>query len=236
MGRSLFSFIVGLFLIGWLCELFYDRIWLLFFCWPLSFLFVKLLQSRKIKRQERFILLQFQHLLTSLMFAMSSGKSIENAFAGALTDLRLMNDSRSDWLEAMEVLNAKLKNGTPIEVAFASLASRYEMEDINTFHEMLITVKRRSGQLLDVIRQTAQMISEKLETENEIAVLIAAKKWEVNVLFIVPLIFLSILKFSAANYLAVLYDSWLGGCIMTASLLGFIAAYRMAQQIILIEI
>jgi tight adherence protein B len=92
------------------------------------------------------------------------------------------------------------------------------VEDIEQFGDIIATCKRTGGDLSFVIRRTSDLIGEKLDIEQEIAVQVAQKKFESKVLSVIPVAVIGLLKYSSADYMQPLYQSS-GMLVMTISLL-----------------
>ncbi|CAM4313596.1 type II secretion system F family protein [Paenibacillus alkaliterrae] len=170
------------------------------------------------RRKER-LKLQFKEALFSLTSSLAAGRSLENAFLSALDDLRLLYpDPRTELLLEFQIVRFRLDNAEPLEYALRNLADRAHIDEITHFVDALAACKRSGGDLLEVMKRTSIIIGEKLETEQEIAVMMAQKKFEGRIMMAVPFVFLAFLGFAAPDYMAPLYGGT-GYFLLTAALL-----------------
>jgi tight adherence protein B len=179
---------------------------------------------------------QFRYALNSIASLLSAGKSVENAFIGAVADLKLMYLGKApDIVREIEMMNRKVENGIPIERALAEFSVRTESEDIANFAEVFSTCRRTGGDLTDVIRRTAAMIAEKMEIQQEIRVLIARKKFEANMLAVIPFAIIGVLRFSSPEYMASL-NGLTGYMIMTVVLMALLFSGWATKRIMDIKV
>ncbi|MDQ8736004.1 type II secretion system F family protein [Paenibacillus sp. LHD-38] len=173
-----------------------------------------LLQQRK----ER-LKLQFKEALFSLTSSLAAGRSLENAFLATLDDLKLLYpDPRTELLLEFQIVRFRLENAEPLEYALRNFADRAGVDEINQFVDALAACKRSGGDLLEVMKRTSVIIGEKLEIEQEIAVMIAQKRFEGRIMMAVPFVFLAFLSLAAPDYMAPLYGG-IGYLLLTAALL-----------------
>lgn len=180
--------------------------------------FPRLWVSMRIKRRKDKLLVQFRQALYCLSSSLTAGKSIENAFRDALDDLKLLFiDPASLIVREFGAIVHRLDNGEQIEKAVADFARRANIEDISNFADVLVTCKRTGGNLVEVMRRTSAILSEKLEVQTEISVMLAQKKFESTILLAAPIGIIAILSFTSADYMEPLFQG-AGRIIMTASL------------------
>jgi tight adherence protein B len=175
---------------------------------------------RRHKRTRRKLQLtdQFQQALHVLSAAVAAGKSLETAMADALQDLaQLYPDPNTPINQEWRAIVQRLSNGVPIEQAFADWARRSEVEDIRNFAEVLAIAKRQGGNLVEVIRRSVLVMSEKIDTQREIRILLARKRWESRLLCAAPVLFVAALRLSSPDYMDPLYHG-AGRLIMTGAL------------------
>jgi tight adherence protein B len=176
-------------------------------------------------------------MLASLTTAMSAGKTIENSIESTILDLQMVYGQENDeFSNELRHLHAQLLNGVSVEVAFYQFSSKFELDEIKQFSELITSVKRRSGDLLDIIRRVSQITNDRLEFEEELAVLIAQKKLEIRLLFMIPFIFLALLKWTSYDYIKPLYQSIIGNVIMFIALIFLFIAYVIARNLMKIKI
>jgi len=98
------------------------------------------------------------------------------------------------------------------------------------------TCKRTGGDLVEVIRRTSNIISNKIETQQEIAVLISQKKLEAKILSIAPFAIVALISFSSKDYMEPLYQFGIGTVVMTISLIILVISYLLTKWIMNIKV
>jgi tight adherence protein B len=183
------------------------------------------------ERRQKQLALQFKHALQALSSALGAGKSLESAFVEAIADLRLLYpDPRTYIVKELETINSQVENRIPIEKAFRQFSQRSGVEDIGEFGEIIVACKRSGGDLSYVIRRTSDLMGEKLDMEQEIAVLVAQKRFESRMLSVIPIAVIGLLKFSSDDYMQPLYHGT-GRVVMTLSLLTLCFSIMWTQRI-----
>lgn len=174
---------------------------------PLGLLYPRQYARMLCKKRRDKLRHQFKEALQALTSLLSAGRSVENAFTSLESDLvLLLEDSRSDLLLELRVITNRLHNGEPLEVGLQNFAKRANLEEVSNFADVITICKRAGGDLVEVVRRTAQLIGEKLEVDMEVSVLIAQKKFEARIMMGMPFAFVGILGFIAADYMQPLYE------------------------------
>lgn len=202
-------------LLGFVTFSFYQSIILSIILMPCSLYMLKFERIRLIAKRKVRMKLQFKDLLLSLLSSLAAGRSMENCFQVAQADMLLLYPNVQDELMLeINIINHKLSNGEILEKCLIDLAERVNISEFSQFVESLQTCKRSGGDLLTVMRRTANMLSDQIEIDNEISVLIAQKKLESKMMMAAPFVFLQLLNTMAQDYMQALY-SGLGYVLLT---------------------
>lgn len=224
---------VGLFLVGWV---FYQHIvWASLLC-LCSCWVPRIVKRSYVASIRNELLYQFQQALQVLSAALAAGRSLENALIDSTSDLEQMFASPDamivkEWRGIIE----RLRNGIRLEVAIEDLARRSGIEDIQNFAEVLVIGKRQGGNIVEVIRNTVQILSDKLDIQRDIRVLIARKRWECRILCAAPIGFVTILGLTSQDYMEPLYAD-VGRVVMTIALMLIGCGWWLSQRIMKIEV
>lgn len=190
-----------------------------------------------IEKQKKELVLQFKQALYSLSSALAAGKSVENAFLAVAQDLKMLYpDPQANIIREFEIINHRIENGEPLEQALIDFSNRADIEDITNFADVFTTSKRTGGDLVEIIRKTSNMISEKLEVQQEIEVLLAQKKLEAKILSIAPFIMVAVIRFTSPDYMEPLYKMGVGPIIMTIALVFLGFSYWLTNKIMRIKV
>ena len=96
--------------------------------------------------------------------------------------------------------------------------------------------KRSGGNWRRIIQEIVQHIQDKYDAEKEIAVMVASKKLEQQVLNIIPLGILLFLQISSWDYMSVMYHNPLGVICMTIILIFYVISIFLAEKIMQIKV
>ncbi|MCJ7840226.1 type II secretion system F family protein [Lederbergia sp. NSJ-179] len=226
---------IALFLIGFL---FYESVIFSLILAVAGLLFPRMQRKRLLLKRKEKLAVQFKEAIASLSSSLAAGRSIENSFRETVHDLKfLYPDPNTYIIREFEIINRRVENGETIERAIQDFALRSDLEDVINFSDIFITCKRTGGNLVEVIRRTADVISEKIDIQQEVQVMLAQKKFESKILSIMPVGMIALLKYSSGDYLAPLYD-WakLGPLIMTFCLALLCLSYWLSQRIMNIKV
>jgi tight adherence protein B len=188
------------------------------------------------KRRAR-LQLQFKEALYSVTSSLAAGRSVENAFIAAEADLQLLYPGGSaDIVREFAAIRYRMMNGDTLENGLRQFADRAKLEDLTQFVDVFSTCKRTGGDLVEVIRRTAQVIGEKLDTHQEIAVMMAQKKFESRIIIIAPFVFVGGLNLVSPDYMMPLYSGPMGYILLTGLMAGFSACGLLINKIMTIRL
>lgn len=202
---------------------------------PLSILYVEKQKQNRISERKWQLNLQFREGLTALIGALNAGYSIENSFAAAVSELRILYGKEELIVKEFEEIVMGLKMNQTVESLLADLAKRSHVEDIEMFAEVFSVCKRTGGDLLMIISASLENIEDKIEVRRHIKTLTAAKRMEAKIMAVVPLGIIAYLKAFSGGLLEPLYGNLSGRLIMTVLLIGYLIAYELSGRIVNIE-
>lgn len=228
--------IEGLGIVGLIAYVFYRSITAFIVLSPISLAFMY--QKRNELRDKRYLTLgfQFRELMNSMIASLQAGYSIENSFVHSHSDMTLLFGKNSYIARETAVIIKGMRNNGNVEDLLFDFGMRSHEEDIKDFAEMFRIAKRSGGDLPRMIRQTADIISEKMDVRRRISTIISAKKMEQNVMNLVPFGIILYIDFSSPGFFDVLYHNLTGVIIMTLLLGIYLVAYMMAKRITNIKV
>jgi len=219
-------------------ELFYESMLVAIILSLLGLAVPRMQKKRILEKRKDKLNLQFKEAIASLSSSLAAGRSIENSFIEVVNDLRLLYpDPNTYIIQEFEIINRRVENGETVERAIQDFATRSDSEDIMNFSDVFITCKRTGGNLVEVIRRTSDVISEKIDIQQEVQVMISQKRFESRILVVMPLGMIALLKYTSGDYLAPMYD-WanLGPVIMTICLGILVFSFWLSQRIMNIRV
>lgn len=176
---------------------------------PILYFAPKLQRRKKIMQEISRLKLQFKDLLSSINSSLAAGRALENCFRIAVQDLLLIYpSSQFSIIRELEIICSKLDNGEPLENSLIDFAQRSHVEEIKQFAKSIQTCKRSGGDLLSVMRKTTALLSEQIEINNEISIIVAQKKLESKIMIVAPFAFMLFMNQVASTYMENLYSGF----------------------------
>lgn len=216
--------------------LFYRSVVVFIMCLPLFKVFLKIRREGCIKKRQRELSGQFLAGMQAVSVALSAGCSVENAFGEALRELRLLYEEDAMIIREFRYIVVQLGMNRSLEELLGGLALRSGIEDIQNFADIFSAAKRTGGNLIAIIRNTVQCISQKEETRREIDTCLSAKRLEQNIMSIVPCMILVYVQLVSPGFLDVMYHNLAGILIMSVCLAVYFLAWFWGRKIVSIEV
>ncbi|NLU32057.1 MAG: pilus assembly protein TadB [Clostridiaceae bacterium] len=224
-----FFFLVGM--------IFYDH---LVISLVLSLLGITWIPGRKrelARKRKELVKLQFKDALYFISVSLSTGKSFETALIDAQQALeRVYPDKNALIIKELELINARVMMNMPVEQALADFADRVQLEEVKNFSDVFSISKRAGANLVEVIKNTSNMIREKIEVKQEIENLVAGKKLEQKILNLTPFVLVFVIKSSSSGFLDPLFTTAAGRVVMTVALLLMLIGNLISKKIMNIEV
>lgn len=140
-----------------------------------------------IKKRKHILNMQFKDALYSLSSSLSAGRAVEGAFKAILGDMKILYPDENTFItNEFELINRKVENNDTIESALQEFAARADIDDITNFVDVFVICKNTGGNLIEVIKNTSNIINQKIEIRNEIDLMIAEQKYSQKILSIMP--------------------------------------------------
>jgi len=182
------------------------------------------------KKRKLKLRVQFFDLLEAMSVAMRAGNPMLKSLQSARNDLVLIYPESSDIITELDIIIGKFNNAVTISEAFSDLAKRSGLEDIKSFASIYSTIEGKSGRADEIVRETQQIIADKMEIEMEIDTLMTAAKSEVNIMLFMPLVILGVIGYAGAGFMDAIYTTGAGRLVSTGGLIVFILSFVMAKK------
>ncbi len=216
--------------------LFFDNIWVGLIFFPYIIYHIK--RGRKIwerKRQEK-TAIEFKDGMQAVVSALTAGYSIENSFREAVMELEMLYGKKTIIYEGFSRIVFRLNLNANIEEAFAEFAKDCKVEEISSFSEILSYAKRSGGNLIQIIKNTTDTISEKIDVKREINTIISARQLEQNIMNYVPLGIIMYMRLTSSEMFQKVYGNMAGIILMTLCLVVYFVARIIAEKIVDIKV
>lgn len=229
--------IIGVMIFVVLSFTFYRNIILCIILGVAGIFFPDYMYSRIIKKRKANLNLQFKDLMYSISASLSAGKSVERAFIEAPNDMKLLYpDENTDILRELNYIINGLGMNENIETLIYDLAVRSHNEDIENFADVFISCKRTGGNLVEVVRMTSGIISDKIEIKREIALGLSEKKFEQKGMCALMILLVLGLTYLSGDYMDPMFTGFGGRAAMTVALIFFLISYVVGEKITNIEV
>ena len=225
---------VAIFIIGYI---FYKSIIMSALIMPFALMYPSIRTKEIIKKRKDQLNYQFKDALYSLSSSLSAGKSIEMAFKDALKDLEILYpDPDSFILKEFQYIIRKLDMNETAEAALQDFATRSHLEDIQNFVDVFQTCKRTGGNLVQVIKNSSDIINDKITIKQEIDTMLSQRKLEQRILNVLPIGMIFMLSASAEDFMKPIFTQVAGRAVMTVAIVLLVTAYFISKKIMEIEV
>lgn len=189
-----------------------------------------------IRKRLRKLRVQFFDMLEAMSVAMRAGNPVLKSLQSARADLAMIYSETSDIIVELDIIILKFNNAIPLSVAFADFAERSGLEDAASFASIYATIEGKSSRADEIVRETQQIIADKMEIEMEIETMMTAAKSEVNIMLFMPLVILGVIGYAGAGFMDSIYTTAVGRIVATGGLVVFIISFILARKFSNVEI
>ena len=183
-----------------------------------------------LKKRTAKLRVQFFDLLEAISVAMRAGNPLSKSLQSAREDLTLIYPEDCDIITEIDIIIGRFNNAVPMSTAFSDLAQRSGLEDIASFASIYATIEGKSSRADEIVRETQQIIADKMEIEMEIDTLLTAAKSEVNIMLFMPLLILGVIGYAGAGFMDAIYTTDAGRIVSTGGLTVFIISFILARK------
>ena len=215
--------------------LFYHSLLAMVLVIPFYPVFLRMKAQVLLQKQKSMLQEQFKEAICALATALGAGYSIENAWKEARKEVEKLFGEHALIVQELNHMLAHLEMNVSLEELLSDFALRSGLEDVGSFCQVFLFVKRSGGDFIGIIHATANRISRKVDLQREIITDLAARRLESRVMNMVPMFMLLYLNLTSPGYFDLLYGNLSGVIIMSLCLLFYLLAYvwseRMLQNI-----
>ena len=180
--------------------------------------------ERLAEERRKRLKLQFKDAVQSMAAALAAGYSAENA----------VREARK--VQELAAMQRKLDANQTVEEAIRDFAARSGMEEAEMFAEIFATGKRNGGDLIAVMKDTARTITQTVDTERQVASVLASRRYEQRIMNVIPFAMILYLRLGCPGFLDPVYGNAAGICVMTGCLGLYLTARYLGRRMLEIEI
>lgn len=199
-----------------------------------SVIFVRIREASLLEKRQKDLRKQFRDMLESVTTSLAAGETTIQSFNNAYVDMKNIYTDSSYITEELRQIILADKNNVELEKMLDDFADRSDNEDIESFASVFKISYRQGGRMSEVMRQTHDLISEKMEIEDEIESKIASNKLELNLISLSPIAIVLMLRLTNPSF-AERFATMSGVLASTAAIVIFVIAYFMGRKIIMIR-
>ena len=230
--KALITGILYIMMIAWL---FYDRVIYMIFLSPFLLIWMRKQRFRREYKKKEMLRKEFREMMISMGNSLSAGYSIENSLKTARSDLLMYQDDSMLAKELYLLIN-HLKMNEPVDKLLLEMAERVELEELHQFAQIISIAKKSGGNLIEIIANTIEHLSQAIQIKEEIETMTAAKQMEKKIMSVMPYFILFYVRSTNPGYFDILYKSFAGILIATISLLCLWVADSWAERVTEIEV
>lgn len=178
---------------------------------------------------------QFRDMLEALTTALNAGSNVHDAFLSVQEDLKNQYEEDAFILKELYLINTGTANGFILEELLEDFGKRSGIEDIQNFADVFQICFRQGGNIKETIRNTNEIISDKMSVEEEIETIVSGSKSEQYIMLVMPVLLIGMIKLSSPEF----GDNFttLTGLLSTTIGVGmFVASYFLGKKLLEIRI
>lgn len=221
----------GTVIVGMFAYVFYRSFIAFVLLMPIVYFFIKMKRNELRDKRLATMSLQFKELMGAVAAGLSAGYSVENAFVSSHHEMVMLFGKDAYISKEVGRMAIAIRNNANIEELLADLARRSGIDDIRDFAEVFKSAKRSGGDMPGIIRQTGDIISQKIDVKRRIDTVISGKKMEQNIMNLVPFGIILYVDFTTPGFFEGLYHNTMGVVVMTVLLAIYIVAFLLAKRI-----
>lgn len=219
-----------------LSYLFYESAMAFLALVPFGIWFFLRWEAECIKKKQREFQEQFKEAIQSIASSLRVGYSVENAIKETKKDLSILYKEDAAIQREFTYMVRQIYLQVPMEQVMEEWAERVRLEDVRNFVNVFVMARRSGGNILEILRRSAEQIREKLEVQAEIETMLAARKYEFKVMSVIPFGMIAYMKVSFPEFMGILYGNLLGIGVMSVCLAVYFGAYILGERIVNIEV
>ena len=197
--------------------------------------FLPIRTEQIIEKKRRKLNSQFRDMLEALTTSLGAGKNVSDSFRSVYDDLKVQYDDGADILKELEIILSGMANNVDIEDLLLEFGIRSGIDDIYSFANVFKICYRKGGNIKDTIRNTHNILSDKMEINEDIETIVTANKTEQNIMIVMPIGLIGMIKMLSADF-AANFVTPAGIIATTIGVALFVAAYYVGKAVLNIKV
>lgn len=154
-----------------------------------AYMAIPIYRNMLLKKRQKSLRLQFRDMLESLSNSYTVGMTANRSFHTAYEDMVVEHGDDSYIAQELALICSTHDSlGIEIKDLVYDFGKRSGVDDIKSFSSVFSISSDLGGDIAKVIRETRDIISDKIETELEIQTMVTGQKNQLNILAIMPFV------------------------------------------------
>lgn len=200
-----------------------------------GYLYVPLRTKQIQRNRQKKLKSQFRDMLEALSTALGAGKNIRDSFASVYEDLANQYEESAFILRELYLINTGVVNGVNLEDLLMDFAHRSGCEDIQDFADVFEICYRQGGNIRETVKNTCQIISDKMGVSEEIETTVAGSKNEQYIMLVMPIVLIGMIKMSSPDF-AENFTTPAGVISTTIGMVLFVLSYFIGTKLLDIKV
>lgn len=198
-------------------------------------LFLPMRNSQILNKKKSQLNTQFRDMLDGITTSLGSGKNVIDSFIAVREDLKLQYSDDAYILKELDVIIDGISNNIAVEDLLTDFGRRSSNKDIMSFANVFKISYRKGGNLKDIVRNTHEILSDKMTINEEIETAVSGSKLNINIMICMPIALIGVIKMMSPEF-AANFTSKSGIVSTTIAILMFVIAYILGRKMMEIKL
>ena len=187
--------------------------------------------AKRLKKLNR----QFRDMLEAFNTSLGAGRNVPDSLSSIYQDMRVQYEEDAFILNELEVIITGMANNFDIEDLLSDFGRRSGIDDIMSFANVFRICYREGGNIKDTIRNTHEILSDKMEIREDIETIITANKNEQNIMVVMPIALIGMIKMMSPDF-ASNFTTITGIIATTVAVVLFVIAHFVGKAVLDIKL
>lgn len=198
-------------------------------------LFVPVRQQQIIDKNRKKINSQFRDMLEAFTTSLGAGKNVRDSFKSVYDDLKVQYEEDAFIINELYVILDGMDNNIDVEDLLLDFGIRSGNDDIYSFANVFKICYRKGGNIKDTIKNTYEVLSDKMEIAEDIETIVTSNKTEQNIMIFMPIALIGAIKTMSPDF-AANFVTGVGIIATTVAIILFVIAYFIGRAVLDIKL
>ncbi len=198
-------------------------------------MFIPIRTKQIIEKRRKQLTSQFRDMLSGLTTALGTGSNVIDSFISVRQDMRVQYEEDAYILNELDIIILGVENNNSIEDLIYDFGIRSGIEDIKDFSDVFRITYRKGGNFKEIIKNTNEILGDKLEINEEIETTVSGSKMEQKMMIAMPILLVGIIKMLSTDF-AANFVTPAGIAATTIGIIMFIVSYFVARKVLDIKV